>query len=307
VTDPGSAARAALVVDTNAGLAAGYAAFAQGSAYGARMAFPAQELVRVEARDEERDWHAIWREHGGAFYGGRMVALKGDPVWVGISRFGLPYPPFDYNSGMGLDEVAHEEAVALGLITANYTPPQGSPLESFNATLAADMTFSGPQDPGWLYLREVFGDQVKHEGGKIKWQGDLILDVLRKRASGEDVKGHFRLGVATPEALAKIGQVPGARGMFEGKKLSFRFDDIQHIIKRHVGVNETDPRGVPLTENDLRLIPHIWRDPDTVERERGTDTFFVEKRMADGNVIRIIVDAYGGGLEFKTAYKIKMT
>ena len=48
--DPGSAARAALIVDTNAAMAAGYARAEIANAYGARLAFPAQELVRIEPR-----------------------------------------------------------------------------------------------------------------------------------------------------------------------------------------------------------------------------------------------------------------
>jgi hypothetical protein len=37
---------------------------------------------------------------GGQIFGGRMIALKSDPIWTAISAFGTPYPPFDYNSGM---------------------------------------------------------------------------------------------------------------------------------------------------------------------------------------------------------------
>lgn len=82
-------------------------------------AFPAQELVRFESRDEERDWQAIWVRNGGRLINGRMVALKNDGIWERISRFGYPFPPFDFNSGMGLRDVTREEAMALGLIDLN--------------------------------------------------------------------------------------------------------------------------------------------------------------------------------------------
>lgn len=81
--------------------------------------FPAQELVRVESREDERDWRQIWVENGGRIINGRMVALKSDGIWERISRFGYPYPPFDFNSGMGVMDVTREEAMELGLIDLN--------------------------------------------------------------------------------------------------------------------------------------------------------------------------------------------
>ena len=265
----------------------------------------AQELVRVEARDEERDWAGIWHAHGGAFYDGRMVALKGDPVWVAISRFGLPYPPFDYNSGMGVEDVAHDEAVALGLIAEDYLPPETSPLEDFNKGLEADMTFNGPDDPGWLYLKDVFGDQVKHEGGKIKWQGDIIFDAFRRRLARDPVKGFVELGRPTADALGKFGAIPGAADFVRDKQLALKYDDIAHIIKRHVGANESHPDSIPLTEGDIRLIPHIWRNPDAVNVDAKTGAFLIDKKMADGNVIQLVLVKTKNGVEFKTAYKVK--
>lgn len=47
---------------------------------------------------------------------GRMIALKDDPIWTEISAFGLPYAPFDYNSGMDLRDIDRDEAEALGLL-----------------------------------------------------------------------------------------------------------------------------------------------------------------------------------------------
>ena len=128
LTDPGSAARAAVIVDTNAAMAAGYARAEQANSYGARLAFPAQELVRVEARQRPRDWRRKWLSNGGKLYDSRMVALKGDPVWTAISRFGHPYPPFDFGSGMGVEDVSFEDALALGLVKDDYKPPPKSPL-----------------------------------------------------------------------------------------------------------------------------------------------------------------------------------
>ena len=210
LADPASDARAAVIVDTNAGLAAGWADYARGNSYGARAAFPAQELVRVEAREHQRDWAAIWNGNGGAFYGGRMAALKGDPVWIAISRFGLPYPPFDYNSGMGVRDVSHGEAVEIGLIEEEYMPPENSPIEDFNAGLEADMMFSGPDDPGWLYLKDVFGDQVNYQNGKVKWNSDVMLDAFRAVISGDNTAARLIRNIARLTDATRLPLPPEA-------------------------------------------------------------------------------------------------
>lgn len=45
-----------------------------------------------------------------------MVALKTSPIWVELSRFGYPYPPFDFNSGMWVRPVSDDDCEALGLL-----------------------------------------------------------------------------------------------------------------------------------------------------------------------------------------------
>ena len=157
LSDPGSAARANVIIDTNAGLAAGYVRAEVGNTYGARLAFPAQELVRIEERQEPRDWRRRWTDHGGKLYAGRMVALKGDPIWIAISRFGVPYPPFDFNSGMGVEDVSFDEAVSIGLIEDDYQPGQASSLDDFNKDLEASLKVSGPASPRLKALQSVFG------------------------------------------------------------------------------------------------------------------------------------------------------
>ena len=80
--------------------------------------FPCSELVRLEAREHEREWNLRWQGAGGKLSkSGRMIARKDDPIWTKISRFGNPWPPFDYNSGMGLADIDRDEAIAEGVIT----------------------------------------------------------------------------------------------------------------------------------------------------------------------------------------------
>lgn len=168
LTDLGSSTRAEVIVDTNADLARGYVSHVVQSTTGARLAFPAQELVRVEERQSKRDWDARWRAAGGKFYSGRRIALKEDPIWTSISRFGVPYPPFDYGSGMGIEEIDYDTCLQLGVITEDYKP-EGDIVQDFNASVEAELQFKGEDDPLWTFLKRSFGSQITYADGKIQW------------------------------------------------------------------------------------------------------------------------------------------
>jgi hypothetical protein len=124
IQDLSSDARINLVIDHNVTEANAYGHHLQALDEDFADAFPAQELVRFEDRKERRNWHEVWRAHGGTIYPGagldgregRLIARKDDPIWSAISRFGHPWPPFDFGSGVGLRDVTREEAVALGVI-----------------------------------------------------------------------------------------------------------------------------------------------------------------------------------------------
>lgn len=94
-------------------------------------AFPAWELVRVAERAAPRDWPSRWVIVGGRLTNGRMIALKGDPVWGELGSYfddalGVDYPPFAFNSGMGWREVSAAVVETLGI-----TGPDGETPEEF--------------------------------------------------------------------------------------------------------------------------------------------------------------------------------
>ena len=141
--------------------------------------FPAQELVRIEERRDKRNWVERWRGAGGRvfpggtdpdFGGGRLVALKTDPVWTRISRFGKPWPPFDFGSGMGVEDVGVDEAVELGLLAgedqAGIGGSHSSPLQGF-----AETEFSAEGMDGDLVgeLVRAFAGKLALEGGMLRW------------------------------------------------------------------------------------------------------------------------------------------
>lgn len=83
--------------------------------------FPGWRLIDFAEKESEPDWQArwaaAWEKVGGAgACKGEMVALLDSPIWAALSVFGLPYPPLDYNSGMGVEEVDSEECAELGLL-----------------------------------------------------------------------------------------------------------------------------------------------------------------------------------------------
>jgi hypothetical protein len=131
-------------------------------------AYPAQELIREETRRVPRDWETIWTAKGGRLLDGRMVALKTDSIWTKISAFGTPWPPFDYGSGMGLQDLDRDEAEALGLLRKGdiIQPTQA---EDFNASLQAST--EGLTSMFTDSLRLIFGDKIEIKAAGIRWIG----------------------------------------------------------------------------------------------------------------------------------------
>lgn len=126
LTDLRSDARLNLILETNVQQAQGYGSWAQGQTEAILDQWPAQELFRMTQSRVPRDWSQRWADAGGRFFGGRMIALKNDPIWTEISRFGLPYPPFDFNSGMDVRDIDRDEAQQLGLIDRDTRIPADS-------------------------------------------------------------------------------------------------------------------------------------------------------------------------------------
>ena len=164
--DLGSDARLNLIVDMQLKSAHGYGQHLKSNDPDIIDAFPCRELLREESRKKEREWRRQrWIAAGGKLYGGgRMIARKDDPIWTAISRFGTPYPPFDYNSGMGVEEVDRAEAEALGVIKPSTVVQRDD--RSFNKEVEASMP-KGISNGLAKTLQKVFtvvGDKLILEG-----------------------------------------------------------------------------------------------------------------------------------------------
>lgn len=165
--------RMEVTLETNVAMARGYAAHERQEK--AKGVFPAKRMVRLEPRREERDWDARWVEAGGGSTPGttgpdEKVALIDHDIWRALSRFGTPYPPFDFGSGMGVLPVRRDEAEALGIfedLTENeireaLTPHAPSPNEGLEVR---------PQVNSRA-LRKALAEEMQGFG---KWEGDRFL------------------------------------------------------------------------------------------------------------------------------------
>ena len=208
IQDITSIPRLGMIHDIQTAKAEGFARWKADQDEGALQAYPAWEFVRVESRTKERpDWPSRWAEAGGEFYGRRMIAKKDSPVWEKLSIFGVPWPPFDFGSGMGLEEVAWDEAVQLGVIPANgHVAPGG---QAFTDRLEAST--AGLSEEFQDKLRVFFGDQVEITGGKAKWAGtaeagnEFNPDQPRAGDGKWAGGGGLSLDQAGAEAASKMG------------------------------------------------------------------------------------------------------
>ena len=228
-------------------------------------AYPCQELIRVEDRLQPRDWAARWADAGGRFFDGRMIATKDDPIWTTISRFGRPWPPFDFGSGMGVEDVSRDDAVALGVIEDSTVvkPTQ----EDFNAKLEASVPEATPAVLEGF--QEIFGDQIDvTRDGKITWQGEKISKLYAAAMGSGNVQWNLDLGGASPETIAMAKQ---AGVDLTDYRLKIDADHLRKVIRDHgeagllgPGTGETLGNQQPISLLDLRMIPHIWRTPDSI-------------------------------------------
>lgn len=181
LTDITSVRRLELIWDFQQRDAHGFAARQADLDPDALDAFPAYRLIRVEGRRAPRDWYPLWGAAGAkvGWVGAsrtELVALKTSPIWAELSRFRRPWPPFDYGSGMGLEDVDRDETEALKLL------PKGQPAaarmqqlregaaeaqRNWNDGLQASV--KGLSEEARAWIQSAFGNQVTITGDTIGW------------------------------------------------------------------------------------------------------------------------------------------
>jgi hypothetical protein len=143
IEDLSSEGRINLVLETNRRLAQSGGRLVQANEPEVIEAWPAWEFMRVEDRNEPRNWPVRWRnaaetagdERSLGVLGktGRMVALKASKLWDALGDGAGGYEdtlgdgrldPVAFRTGMGREDVSRDEAVELGLIGEGDEAPR---------------------------------------------------------------------------------------------------------------------------------------------------------------------------------------
>jgi hypothetical protein len=272
LTDHSSDKRINLVLETNLRQVANAAFREQGQTDAALFAFPAWELVRIYPREVPRgerrtagggiaadpgnSWEARWQKAGGELVSGRMVARKDDPVWDKLGDSGLfndgldqPYPPFAFNSGMGVREVSREDALSLAVIDAD-TDIEGSATSLATTKANADAVDGDLLDRAIAELSKTAAAVPDRQptqddfrlSRKAKERGDLRvvvsvadLEAMRPRDSfyvgpqGDGgIPGRYKQAQQFIAERTKAGQPIDAPSVFLDAEGKVQFEDGRH-------------------------------------------------------------------------------
>ena len=171
--------------------------------------------------------------------GGRMIALKTDPIWMRISAFGLPWPPFDFNSGMGVRNVRRREAVNLGLLGKRE---RIEPVDVDLLNLGPSASYKQLPEAAVETIADDFGDLVTTDPlAEVFTLEETALSEFAERVVTGDLPEESTFDLGRPESLG------GARLEMTGK-----------TIKRLLGMEDNgiqEPR-------DFDNLPSILWMPD---------------------------------------------
>lgn len=287
--DHTSKTRLDLILQQNVRAARGYGKWAADMHPDTLDLWPAQELVRVMSRRNPRgDWKRRWAEAGGRLYGGRMIALKTSPVWTNLSRFGVPYPPYDYGSGMGVIDIDREESIRLGLIgeTESLSPDTVPFPETTEFSMPGLSGMPDLQDS----ILKVFGGGAKIDGGVLSIGPSWSLP--ESGTASEMGLGSLRDSTVTPppayadpaeaRSLIQTGQAAGGS---PGRPLV----RIGPEVERHWAEKKYTPKMIDARLRHIRQAIAAVQEPQEVWERGGSRWYLREFRTPDGVVKRILV------------------
>jgi len=137
------------IIDTNVAMARGWAARMEALD---NVLSPGQELYRQRDSRVKRNWAEKWEQAAravnwqGVARNGQMVALVTSPIWVELSAFKNPYPPFDYNSGMRVRPVDFEVCEELGLVSVEDMDSLDAEMQAQKRVLSHPVLLLGEYD-----------------------------------------------------------------------------------------------------------------------------------------------------------------
>ena len=271
IQDLNSDARQRLILDTNV-------AMVQERAYRDSMmgslAYPAQRLVRIRYSRQPRDWDSRWREaaaavnYEGVATDGSHIALLISPIWRQLSRFDLDYPPFDFNSGMGVDPVDYEEAQRHGLVIPEATI-EGADRESLNSSLEASVARMDGD------LQQAFTDALKDcvevEGARVYYTDPNGTRPVHWSEAGRVICGQRPPVIPDTQARAMVKFVEdqrqfdrsqrGVQGYATQEEWDALYDAVNRIKPTDVRESGTLYRGMSIDPNNAdQFLAAIKRD-----------------------------------------------
>lgn len=117
-----------LVIETNVAIANGYRQMREANDPDILQEYPAWRLIREIETEVQRNWKERWAKAAeGTPENGRndseYIARKDHPIWQRLGSLwedslGNPFPPFAWDSGMGVEEIDRDEAMGVGVIDA---------------------------------------------------------------------------------------------------------------------------------------------------------------------------------------------
>lgn len=267
LTDLSSDRRTNLIINTQLAMSRGYGNWRQAQDSTVLDLWPADELYRAIQRKVPREWDVTWnnaRDELGedtsateaTSSNGPFVALKNDPIWAAISRFGNPYPPFDYESGMNVRNVSRARAEALGVLAPDESVPPVQ--DSMNQPYAVSMQDigSGLADA----LQSAFGP------ARSMLQGDQ-LHILPDPV--EAIAELFFRSSQAAEATASLAFVPPAVAAAPGATFALEASTIRTL--QAAGVPDATIKALP----DLLAQASVTKSSTglTVKAAKHTLTF----------------------------------
>jgi len=246
-------------------------------------------------REKGRDWPMRWEAAGGQFTNGRMAALKTDPIWAAISRFGDPFPPFDYGSGMGLRDIDREEAEALGLIGPGdtLTPEQPEYPDVQEANL-----------PGIAQMPELRAAVEKAMGPDVKFDGSVLrftspppvagaagsAKTLGLQSLGRSVVSRAPERVTPEEALAMIRRGTAGTVDPDGRQVRIDMDTYRHWRRKPEGKADERLKDIRFAFDTIREPQERWTHKVRTESGYEDREHFLKTTMgADGKHVNTLV------------------
>lgn len=170
--------RLELIHKTQTDMARGFGAMKRGMDPDILDAVPGYLFTRVAPRKVERPggfWEARWAQ--ACAMAGNVGCLADPPVCLktspvlralgSLGPFGNPYEPFDFGSGMGLEDLDREGCEAAGLLRRGE-PVRPVPVPDLDARMEEGVDGVKPELLDRLDL--YFGDQVSVDGGRAVWR-----------------------------------------------------------------------------------------------------------------------------------------